>query len=207
MRTVARMRSRNEFDHLVDFLGFQRSFSILYNMHTLWMPGSVALLFRRVVNVVYSLSISQQYLLPRLQLGDDGANSAEDRLRLWEGFKVIRWPSWASSHRKLSSSTISPSDVDLERQEAQVVEIDRETPKHLPPHDRPKDTIHQLIHSPVLYDPVRKPRNPIALCHGEWFHARYEAGLLRSTHKVCMDSMCGGHLPSLYCRCTTGQMS
>lgn len=36
--------------------------------------------------------------------------------------------------------------------------------------------IHQLLLSPVLYDPIRKPRNPIVLCHGELmrrFFGRY----------------------------------
>lgn len=28
------------------------------------------------------------------------------------------------------------------------------------------DTIHKLIKNPVLYDPLRVPRNPIVLCHG-----------------------------------------
>lgn len=176
-------------------------------MHTLWLPGSVALLFRRVVNVVYSLSISQQYLLPRLQLGEDGANSAEDRLRLWEGFKAIRWPSWNNGSRSLSSSASSSSGMDLERQEVQAVEVDREAPQHLQHHDRPKDTIHQLIHSPVLYDPVRKPRNPIALCHGKPVQARAEARLSRSMSKVYTDSMCGDRLPFLSSKCTIGPMS
>lgn len=186
---VVRDRDRHDFDHHHLLQRF------LLNMQTLWIPGSFAFLFRRVVNVVYSLSISQQYLLPRLQLGDDGANVGEDRLRLWEGFKAIRWSSWTSGDRSLSSST------DTERQA-----VDVETPTHPPHHDRPQDTIHQLIHSPVLYDPVRRPRNPIALCHGELLQAHYEARFLRSTHKVCMASTYGDRLPSLYCKCTTGRM-
>ncbi|KAH9922600.1 uncharacterized protein B0H18DRAFT_1212480 [Fomitopsis serialis] len=138
-------------------------------MHTLWMPVNVALLFRRVVNVVSSLSISQQYLLPRLQLGADGTNSAEDRLKPWEGFRAIQWPSWANTHRNLSSSARLRSNGDVEqgRGHSEAAEVDRETPEHVPRRKRPpEDTIHQLINSPVLYDPVRKPRNPIALCHG-----------------------------------------
>lgn len=31
----------------------------------------------------------------------------------------------------------------------------------------PTDLIHQLLVNPVLYDPLRAPRYPIALCHGE----------------------------------------
>ena len=199
--------NRYEFDHLVAFLAFQRFLSALLSMHTLWMPGSVAVLFRRVVNVVSSLSISQQYLLPRLQLGEDGANSAEDRLRLWEGFKAIRWPSWNDGNRSLFSSPNASSDVDPEQQETRAVEVDREAPHHLPHRDRPTDTIHQLIHSPVLYDPVRKPRNPIALCHGKPLQAHAKVRLSHSMFKVSMGLMCGAHLPFLSYKCIIGQMS
>jgi hypothetical protein len=52
----------------------------------------------------------------------------------------------------------------------------KEPPK--PPKDPPKDelerryahsndTIHQLLRNPVLFDPLRRPRHPIVLCHGE----------------------------------------
>ncbi|KAI0759369.1 alpha/beta-hydrolase [Trametes elegans] len=35
-----------------------------------------------------------------------------------------------------------------------------------PTRPRRNDQIHQLISNPALYDPVRKPRYPIVLCHG-----------------------------------------
>jgi len=160
---------------LVGSLVFERVLFVVLIMHTLWMPVNVALLFRRVVNVVSSLSISQQYLLPRLQLGADGANSAEDRLKPWEGFKAIQWPSWANPRQNLSLSARARSEVDVEQGQghSEAGDVDRETPVHVPRRKRPpEDTIHQLINSPVLYDPVRKPRNPIALCHGELGHVR-----------------------------------
>ena len=36
---------------------------------------------------------------------------------------------------------------------------------------RGPDQIHLLIRNPALYDPLRKPRYPIVLCHGEWSNA------------------------------------
>jgi hypothetical protein len=33
---------------------------------------------------------------------------------------------------------------------------------------RVDDTIHQLLVNPALYDPVRRPRYPIVLCHGDY---------------------------------------
>ncbi|TFY65071.1 hypothetical protein EVJ58_g2209 [Rhodofomes roseus] len=154
---------------LVESLDFGRALFVPLDMHPLWLPANVALLFRRVVNVVSSLSISQHYLLPRLQPGVDGTNSAEDRLRLWEGFNAIRWPSWATADQGFPSTARLQLDVGVERMSghSDAADVDRETPDHSPQRNAPpKDTIHQLIHSPVLYDPVRKPRNPIALCHG-----------------------------------------
>lgn len=37
--------------------------------------------------------------------------------------------------------------------------------RHRDPHMN-DDVIHQLMYNPTLYDPVRKPRFPIVLCHG-----------------------------------------
>ncbi|KZT67126.1 alpha/beta-hydrolase [Daedalea quercina L-15889] len=79
----------------------------------------------------------------------------------------MQWPSWASAARSLSSSARKQSDVDIEGGYSDSVEVEREAPDRPPQRtEPPKDTIHQLLNSPVLYDPVRKPRNPIALCHG-----------------------------------------
>ncbi|KAJ3559374.1 hypothetical protein NP233_g11279 [Leucocoprinus birnbaumii] len=48
---------------------------------------------------------------------------------------------------------------------------DQDPFKLLPAHEEklaqlPPDTIHQLLESPTLFEPLRKPRFPIVLCHG-----------------------------------------
>ncbi|EKM49783.1 uncharacterized protein PHACADRAFT_265467 [Phanerochaete carnosa HHB-10118-sp] len=45
-------------------------------------------------------------------------------------------------------------------------EPQRRPPPRPKPVNRPLDAIHRLMCSPALYDPVRAPRHPIALCHG-----------------------------------------
>ena len=45
-------------------------------------------------------------------------------------------------------------------------------PSNIPPKPQDEkvkedvDIIHQLLRNPTLYDPMRKPRYPIVLCHG-----------------------------------------
>lgn len=48
-------------------------------------------------------------------------------------------------------------------------EAPRQSPPREPPIELdpiPLDIIHQLIQNPALYDPLRTPRYPIVLCHG-----------------------------------------
>ncbi|KAF8725266.1 Triacylglycerol lipase, partial [Rhizoctonia solani] len=65
----------------------------------------------------------------------------------------LRPPSWLS----FSAITAAASSITIPRPKA----VDR--PKHKPDLD---STIYQLMSSPVLFDPIRKPRNKIVLCHG-----------------------------------------
>ncbi|KAF8752582.1 Triacylglycerol lipase [Rhizoctonia solani] len=65
----------------------------------------------------------------------------------------LRLPSWLS----FSAITAAASSITIPRPKA----VDR--PKHKPDLD---STIYQLMSSPVLFDPIRKPRNKIVLCHG-----------------------------------------
>ncbi|KAF5369596.1 hypothetical protein D9758_002629 [Tetrapyrgos nigripes] len=80
-------------------------------MSSVYVPAQVVLLFRRIVNVISTISLSTHYLR--------------------------------------SSSTSSSSTPSTKPEE--------------PPRD---DTIHRLITNPALFDPLRKPRYPIVLCHG-----------------------------------------
>jgi triacylglycerol lipase len=48
------------------------------------------------------------------------------------------------------------------------------TPKR-PQYD-PNSPIYQLMNNPALYDPIRRPRNPIVLAHGTLAHSSRLAG-------------------------------
>lgn len=119
-------------------------------MHTIWFPAPVCVLFRRLVNVVSSLSISHHYLAQKGEVSDPDTN--------WAVLKSFAWLPWTSRTKfvlAVDGSTLQ-ADQDLK-------------PKPAPrprSKSRPLDVIHRLMYSPALYDPVRTPRYPIALCHG-----------------------------------------
>ncbi|CAE6517551.1 unnamed protein product [Rhizoctonia solani] len=65
----------------------------------------------------------------------------------------LRLPSWLS----FSAITAAASSISLPRLPV------AEKPRHQPDLD---SKIYDLMASPVLFDPIRKPRNKIVLCHG-----------------------------------------
>ena len=89
-----------------------------------------------------------------------------------------------------------------------------------PPPPPPPDTLHQLLHSPLLFDPVRKPRYPIVLCHGQssvspFFFRLPELTFCMPSWKVYMASMsvaqlrfpCSGHTTGRMCSMYSGELS
>jgi len=40
-------------------------------------------------------------------------------------------------------------------------------PLEVPRIETPPDIVHQLLVHPALFDPIRTPRYPIVLCHGQ----------------------------------------
>ncbi len=113
------------------------------DMQTVWFPVPVAAFFRRIVNVVSTLSISQQYL--HSPADPDAPRSSLARRR-------------ASTPQRLDAYT----DLD----EAREKDTHHKTSSSWTP-----DQIHLLMNNPALYHPLRKPRYPIVLCHGECVHA------------------------------------
>ncbi|TFK48770.1 alpha/beta-hydrolase [Heliocybe sulcata] len=156
----------------------------------------VYVLLRRVVNVFSALSISNQYLLyhnakPRtegnllkLRVQGDGAEHVGDSTIEYVDVGITHCvPSsgvsnenpWVDGRRSLvfALSKIAhifpPVDAALEKGGPETHNSPPSPePEQLPERHQPKrlDTIHQLLQNPVLYDPLRTPRNPIALCHG-----------------------------------------
>ena len=120
------------------------------DMQTVWFPVPVAAFFRRLVNVVSTLSISQHYLQSQSLTDPDASRSSLPTPRV-------------HGHRRGSSPHRNEASIDLavdavEEKEAHLSSSAAWTP----------DQIHLLMNNPALYDPLRKPRYPIVLCHGEF---------------------------------------
>ncbi|KAI0783429.1 Alpha/Beta hydrolase protein [Abortiporus biennis] len=133
-------------------------------MQTIWFPTPVFVLFRRLVNVVSTLSISHHYLLRNnnnndIQTAEHG--NGQCPVEGWDKFRPLAWLPWLSLAVEEGG----------ESQHLDSPNYPTNPPPTRPP-PRPRllpnrnDTLHQLLSHPLLYDPVRKPRNPIVLCHG-----------------------------------------
>ena len=124
-------------------------------MQTIWFPTPVSVLFRRLVNVVSSLSISHQYFVHKHETNDSSTSGTT--------VKSFAWFPWS---RQTTFALAMEGDSESSELNAQ-----QSPPQHpRPTRNRPLDAIHRLIQYPTLYDPIRAPRNPIVLCHGEWLH-------------------------------------
>ncbi|KAJ7846377.1 Alpha/Beta hydrolase protein [Mycena olivaceomarginata] len=152
------------------------------------------LFLRRLVNVISTLSLSNQYLK---QVRAE--EKAEGRQPKWASLNPLKVPEWpwtlgntstgppfvhtsSSSLPWWSSFTISMSNLSLRETESgsddsgHIPDGLRPTPRK-PPKPTPRrpevhqdsaesDTIHQLLLHPALFDPLRTPRYPIVLTHG-----------------------------------------
>ncbi|KAI0373778.1 alpha/beta-hydrolase [Pilatotrama ljubarskyi] len=126
-------------------------------MQTVWFPVPVAAFFRRIVNVVSTLSISHHYL------HQPPMDAAEPRRSY--AFQALQWPEWLTqSRRPWKLSMAGGGGEEMDSQGDDIREPPRRTISR--PRSQRNDQIHQLISHPALYDPVRKPRYPIVLCHG-----------------------------------------
>ncbi|KAH9850201.1 alpha/beta-hydrolase [Lenzites betulinus] len=126
-------------------------------MQTVWFPIPVAALFRRIVNVVGTLSISHHYLQqPPVDPSEPRRPST---------FQALQWPAWLPKDQR--SWRLSLAEV-LGAQAVSYGDDAKEPPRRTVSPSRPRrnDHIHKLISNPTLCEPVRTPRNPIVLCHG-----------------------------------------
>ncbi|KAG1715711.1 hypothetical protein ID866_1427, partial [Astraeus odoratus] len=139
-------------------------------MNNISFPVQLATLLRRLVNIVSTISLTNQYLLARTQAGNylsEGhvPSRPEPYSYLLDDFRSTRsggrWD-WLTPGYKFSWFTLrlatnlgqdpfpSPSSV-------------TQKPKVDP---GKQDVIHRLMNNPTLFDPIRTPRYPIVLCHG-----------------------------------------
>ncbi|KAA1476853.1 alpha/beta-hydrolase [Dentipellis sp. KUC8613] len=85
------------------------------------------------------------------------------------GFSIpwprLRWPSRISLFGSTTTDSHKPASDDTDTDADSSPSPASTPPKPAKPRP-PPDALHQLLQSPVLYDPLRAPRNPIVLCHG-----------------------------------------
>lgn len=208
-------------------------------MQSIWCPAPVLVLFRRLVNVVSTLSISHQYLLHcnnnnsnNNNITSAGRSSPRQPLpcpaHAWTAFRTIEWLPWISGTTSSGLSLSLQGGDHLSSNQGDLPDIPPPPPPPPPrpsspsssPPPPPPDTLHQLLHSPLLFDPVRKPRYPIVLCHGQssvspFFFRLPELTFCMPSWKVYMASMsvaqlrfpCSGHTTGRMCSMYSGELS
>jgi len=189
-------------------------------MNSVYFPAHVVLILRRIVNVISTLSISNQYLL-KYANADEQSTRADSPAKLSPFLKQsplstrrdvdVEWPSWSykrgwewppfglrENRGNFLDSLIDPALISiysaqislLERNLSTSAQLDTQSqadqlpdfhedphppealqlPSPCEPELEPKpnslDIIHQLILNPALSNPLRTPRYPIILCHG-----------------------------------------
>ncbi|KAK7042343.1 ubiquitin-related modifier 1 [Favolaschia claudopus] len=151
-------------------------------------------LLRRLVNVISTLSLSNQYLKQA-----SVEEKSEVKQKKWSALNslgILEWR-WMLGHTtdpasspgstmnsfNDSSSVLLMSDLETHHEidnsddlPVNQVPKPREPPKRAPPEPRrpevkqdntpQMDPLHQLLYHPALFDPIRTPRYPIVLSHG-----------------------------------------
>ncbi|KAJ7777872.1 Alpha/Beta hydrolase protein [Mycena maculata] len=144
------------------------------------------LFLRRLVNVISTLSVSNQYLLLRQARADE---KSEGKHPTWTVLKALGLPAWrgvlwtgpavdsgSSDHGSSDSLPLWAPGTSPDGGHApnpapkrpDTPEPSQEPPPELEPAPDPAklDAIHQLLAHPALFDPIRTPRYPIVLSHG-----------------------------------------
>ncbi|PCH40383.1 alpha/beta-hydrolase [Wolfiporia cocos MD-104 SS10] len=135
-------------------------------MQALWLPTPVTIFFRRLMHALSSISIIRHNPQQRPETDDE---SRGEGLKLWDAFRFIRWPAWIDHERASAHASASgnASESSMKAGPSPTPHVEYSPQRHeSTATTHSTDTIHQLLSNPTLYDPVRKPRYPITLCHG-----------------------------------------
>ncbi|KAG7444150.1 alpha/beta-hydrolase [Guyanagaster necrorhizus] len=154
-------------------------------MSSVFVPVRVVSLLKSLVNVISTISISNQYLLKQRATAEDQEPQEPPASWVsldWEWWKSgDRWywnlgrPETGILHSRAFQWSWNSFTLPLlpELRTNQSYEPAQMPPSRKFPPDPPpesdalsRDTIHQLIRNPTLYNPLRTPRYPIVLCHG-----------------------------------------
>ncbi|KAI6030838.1 alpha beta-hydrolase [Pisolithus orientalis] len=151
-------------------------------MNSVSFPIQLVTFIRRLVNVISTISLTNHYLFPRIQVEN---RLSEHQARpgigpyspLLDSSLNDRWD-WL---RPAYKGSVSPSETSLHASEALEFQssISVSITKVVASSSSPnvdlttQDAIHRLMSNPTLFDPIRTPRYPIVLCHGLYgFDAR-----------------------------------
>ena len=156
----------------------------------------VVLILRRLVNVVSTFSISQQYFSESLNNLNGPwwtvRRKIDTRRDIRNSEVLLKCKSTQISKNNLTGlghifspffqlqgnysqadSDPPPSSPSEPSEPPQKENDDKDRPPEDPvqlplddPNVKPSDIIHQLLVNPALYDPLLPPRYPIVLCHG-----------------------------------------
>ncbi|KAH7885198.1 alpha beta-hydrolase [Phlebopus sp. FC_14] len=150
-------------------------------MNNISFPVQIVAIIRRLFNVISTLSLTNQYLLSRIQSDNSSPQVPSERLDGQEVSQQVQshaqaggsW-SWLMScilSESFSLATASHSTTYNEPDNGLSTAHDRgeDYRSSNAPNsnkDEHQDTIHRLMSNPSLFNPVRAPRYPIVLCHG-----------------------------------------
>lgn len=129
----------------------------------------VGLFLRRIFNVASSLTVSNYYFLYRKK-GDEREKEVDACMRSRETARgilhTVEEPRSQENDAKALGAAVSSH---LNTQAPRQPKPNKTEP------ERPPSVIQKLMTNPTLFNPIRKPRNPIILCHGESYllHSTY----------------------------------
>ncbi|KAF9241090.1 alpha beta-hydrolase [Melanogaster broomeanus] len=148
-------------------------------MNNVYFPVHIAVFIRRLVNVISTLSLTNQYLLSRAHADNSPPQPLQRPSEQFANLFAQQDTSW---NWLISAYKFQWSDADLNlahdlmpnmplcQTRPPPTATEPNSSKHPPqsPQDSggSQDVIHRLMTNPALFDPVRAPRYPIVLCHG-----------------------------------------
>lgn len=140
------------------------------------LPVRLVVLLRRLVNVISTLSLTNQYILSSIHSHSDPSPPPATSSSLISAYSPdlasLGWRVFSSPTETVSSpehdprSEINPLDSTPLRPPVNQ-RFPGPSPPQLPRENTERhDIIHRLMNNPTLFDPARAPRYPIVLCHG-----------------------------------------
>ncbi|KAG8214675.1 alpha beta-hydrolase [Butyriboletus roseoflavus] len=134
------------------------------NSSLISLPVRLVVLLRRLVHIISSLSLTNQYILQSLQSPDPRPRRFPSSWLISTYSLPIDPPDRACSRPTDNVSSPEPTPLDSTSPGPR----DDQPSSGPPPRGNTEcqDTIHRLMNNPALFDPARAPRYPIVLCHG-----------------------------------------